>query len=281
MVVDSRLIEHIYEAALVPEAWIGALDALGEFSGSAGGSLFVAAEGRPRSWVASDGVAARLAAFTETGAWRSNRRRALWAAAGGGFRRDVDIFTSDELARPEFQTHGLGFQVGSVIPMPTGEQVIITMERHRADGPHGPKVAAALDRLRPHLARAGLLAARLGLERARTAVATLEAVGLPAAVLTSFGRVLAVNARLEACSPSLLLATAHGGLAIADAAAHELLRRTMADAEASRGPVIRSIPVAAKGDRAAAVVHLIPVRGAAHDIFSGAATLLVITGIGV
>src|SRR5262245_42285273 len=45
-------------------------------------------------------------------------------------------------------------------------------------GPVPPEVAAKLDPLRPHLARAALLAAHFGLERARATVEALNLIGL-------------------------------------------------------------------------------------------------------
>ena len=211
----ETVVDRIYEAALTPEGWPGVLDALGTMSGSAGGAMFVVSGRHPPKWVASEPVAAALNAFTESGAWRRNRRRERWAESSGGFLRDVDIFTPDELSRPDFQTHGLGFQLGTVIPMPTGEQIIVSFERCGSDGPHPFDANVAVDRVRPHLARAGLLTARLGLERARTAVATLAAIGLPATVLAASGRALVVNDLMERSSPDLLKPTAHGSMAVA------------------------------------------------------------------
>ncbi len=44
---------------------------------------------------------------------------------------------------------------------------------------------------------------------------------------------------------------------------------------------MRSIPVPVGAHRATpAVLHLVPVRGVAHDVFSGAALLLIATGFG-
>lgn len=48
--------------------------------------------------------------------------------------------------------------------------------------------ADELDQLRPHLARAALLSARLGLDRAKTNLATLEMIGLSAGTSTNTGR---------------------------------------------------------------------------------------------
>jgi hypothetical protein len=59
--------------------------------------------------------------------------------------------------------------------------------KHIKRDPVPRAVAEGLDDLRPHLARAALLSGRLGLDRAKTAVATLEMIGLPAAAVTGLG----------------------------------------------------------------------------------------------
>jgi DNA-binding CsgD family transcriptional regulator len=134
------------------------------------------------------------------------------------------------------------------------------------------------DSLRPHLARAGLLAARLGLERARTMVATLAGIGLPAAVLSGTGRVVAANDLLQDMT-SVFRMAARNGLAVTDPAAHALLRQAIVEYD-RRDAFVRSIPIPASGDRGPVLVHLLPVRGAAHDVFSGAEILIVATSVG-
>lgn len=158
--------------------------------------------------------------------------------------------------------------------MPSGEVFCITVERWLGDGRDEPAAVAALDGLRPHLARAGLLSARLGLERARTMVATLEAIGLPAAVLTASGRALAVNGLVDALS-NFLLPAAHGRLSLAHPSANLLLQEALAASQAASAVSVRSIPVPSAEGRDPLIVHLLPLRGAAHDIFSGGAVLLV------
>ena len=131
--------------------------------------------------------------------------------------------------------------------MSSGDTVIFTFDRRFDDGPHDVAMRDAANSMRPHLARAGLLAARLGLERAQTMVATLAAIGLPAAVLTASGRVLAANQLMQDLT-SVFLMAAHDGLGITDAAAHALLQQSL-EGHDRRNPVVRSIPVMANDDR--------------------------------
>jgi DNA-binding CsgD family transcriptional regulator len=132
--------------------------------------------------------------------------------------------------------------------------------------------------MRPHLARAGLIAARLGLERAQSTVSALHQIGLPAAVMTISGRVLSTNALFEAM-PATFLPSSHGGLAINDAEANRLFQNTVNSVKGASEPLVRSIPIAAREHRSAVVVHVLPLRRSAHDIFSGGDLLIVATTV--
>jgi DNA-binding CsgD family transcriptional regulator len=162
--------------------------------------------------------------------------------------------------------------------MPSGEFVGFTFERWIEDGRHDQDSVTVLDGLRPHLARAGLLAARLGLERAQTAVRTLEAVGLPAAVLSGAGRIQAANGLLEKAT-GFFLPAARDQLYLADAVADKIFRER--SAIGSSLGTVQSIPIAATDARPPAVLHVLPLRGDANDIFSGAETIAILTLIGM
>ena len=98
---------------------------------------------------------------------------------------------------------------------------IFSFEKPHADGPVAAEAVGFLDSLRPHLARAALLASRLGLERARAMTEALQKVGLPAAVLKSRGKVHATNALFEALMPDLI-DDQPSRLVFSDAAVHRL-----------------------------------------------------------
>jgi len=280
VIMSDDLVEKIYESAFIPELWPDVLDTLSEMSASSGGALLASGERHPPRWAASQTVAPALRAFASSDAWKYNKRPQRWLAANhAGFIRDVDLFTADELRgdrmRAELQTHGLGWQLGTVIPMPSGEVVVFSLERRFDDGPHDQSLKEIIDPFRPHLARAGLLAARLGLERARTAVTTLEAIGLPAAVLSASGRVIASNGLLDGVQ--ILLPASHGELAVAEPAVNELLKEAIS--AAAGFAVSRSIPIGMDETRSASVIHILPISGAVHDIFSGAAVIVVVTAV--
>jgi DNA-binding CsgD family transcriptional regulator len=279
---SADVVDRIYEAAFVPEKWTAVLDEISEMTGSVGGALLATGDRYPPRWAASETIAPALRAYAAGDAWKDNKRpQQALSSAGSGFSRDIDLWTAEELERyrisDERSPHGLGWQLGSIIPMSSGETVIFTFDRRFDDGPHDVAMRDATDLLRPHLARAGLLAARLGLERAQTMVATLAGIGLPAAVLSGTGHIVTANDLLQNMT-SVFQATDHNGLAVADPAAHALLNQAIVEYD-RRDAFVRSIPVPATTERGPVVIHLLPVRGAAHDVFSGADILIVATTV--
>jgi DNA-binding CsgD family transcriptional regulator len=280
--VSEDIVDRIYEAAFVPDNWPEVLGDIGALSGSASAAVLVFDGPQPPRFRATELTRPLLHEFCSTDAWKKNVRapdQYLWPQSG--FHRDTDLMTADQITNDSvhqiLKRQGLGFQVATVIPMPRGEMVAFTFERRLKEGGHDPSAVSGLNGLRPHLARAGLLAARLGLEQARTTVATLAAIGLPAAVLSGSGRVMATNALLEAMT-SIFVPTARGGMAIADIAANGLLQQAIASYD-RRDPSVRSLPVPATEDRGPVVIHLLPVRGAAQDVFFGAEILVVAAAV--
>lgn len=284
--MHEDLIDRIYEAAFLPELWPDVLTRIGAVSQSLGGILFTTGPRYPARWTASSELRELFDAFATDAAAPSNDRPSHFLARRhGGFLRDVDFLSPHHLEREPLQRwlaiNGLGREVGTVFSMPNGETVVIGLERRFSDGPYPASVLDPLDHLRPHLARSAFVAARLGLERAQTTVATLDAIGVPAAVLDATGRVLAVNTLLEKL-PAMFLPAVSGRLALADRAADALFRAAAAAPSPGRGAgAVRSIRVRGREEQGATVIHVLPLVGRAHEVFSGATTLVVATAIGM
>jgi DNA-binding CsgD family transcriptional regulator len=284
MAVDSNhLVDRIYEAALLPSLWTTVLGELGDAIGGNGGILFAVREGYV-SGVASVGHIETIELFMQ-GEW-SQRDQALkraYALNHPGFINDADMFTEHEIEhdyvyRNFFRKHGLGYRAGTIIPMPIGDSVAIVMPRRHEDGPVPREVVTFLDGMRPHLARATLTANRIGFEKARAQAEALQALGIPGAVLRGGGRLFAANALFEALVPSLFQDRTHR-LVVADEWADALLADALAALPIGNRHAVRSIAVAATPERVPMVLHLLPVRGAAHDIFVQSTALLVVTPV--
>ena len=283
---DETLIDRIYEAAFVPEEWRDTLAALAARFGSRDGALGIMSETDLR-WAATERCAAAMSTIVDDVSLREIlqgdlRMQRLVEMDHPGFVQANDILTSEELTADTFQgflrNNGIEWQATTLVPLPSGATGWFSFERTAEAGRYEDTQLAQLDELRPHLARAALMAARLGMERAQTTVSALAALGLPAAVLTDTGRVLIGNALFEALS-QLFLPVAFGGLAVADPSANTLFQETITASRFSREPLVRSIPVKPASGREAAVVHVLPLRRSAHDIFSGADILVVTTEV--
>jgi DNA-binding CsgD family transcriptional regulator len=167
---------------------------------------------------------------------------------------------------------GLDSEASSGTVMPTGELVVFSFDRWMRAGPHRQQHLAALNALYPHLAQTALVAARPRLDRASTAATTLQMIGLPAAVLTNSGRLLSSNISVDRL-PRLVLPSAFGRIVIADPRAHRLLQEALDPTSGT----IRSIPIAEAEGRRPCVLHVLPLRRNAHDIFSGGDMLIAVT----
>lgn len=285
------LIDKIYEAAFVPDLWADALEAASGLSGSASGAIFLFSDGSPvrgrlsddppRDGNSLEAVRSLFDEFVASDTWKfSDAIQRMCSVQPASFVQVDDFLTAEELehdpVRIQLRAAGIGAHLCSAVAMPSGELVTFVFQRWTRDGTYDRSSIDRLDQLRPHFARAGLVSARLGMEQARATVSALEAIGLPAAVMTAAGRVLTANVLLENM-PSAFIAAAHGGMALADASADVLFQQAIAQNQHDR--VVRSIPVPAREGQPALVIHLLPLRRAAHEIFSGADVLVAATAM--
>ncbi|PDQ22479.1 LuxR family transcriptional regulator [Mesorhizobium sanjuanii] len=285
------LTDKIYEAAFVPDLWADTLEVAGNLSGSANGAIFLFSDDSPVRGRLSDvspvdgnsveDLRSLFDEFVAGDAWKfSDVVQRMCSLQPASFVQVEDFLTAEEIERDQVRIHlraaGIGAHLCSAVAMPSGELVTFVFQRWTKDGRYDRSSVDRLDQLRPHFARAGMVSARLGMEQARATVSALEAIGLPAAVMTASGRVLTANSLLEDM-PEIFLPTAHGGMAIASASANALFQQAIV--ENRHNSAVRSIPVAANESRPALVIHLLPLRRAAHDIFSGADILVAATAV--
>ncbi|WP_018259701.1 helix-turn-helix transcriptional regulator [Methylobacterium sp. WSM2598] len=290
---DETQVERIYEAAIVPDLWPAILESIAEALGMVGGALVTLPSSIPPlvpridpriRWTTSAAVAPMFHAFFTEG-WAT---RCTWVQRGRAlghpfFISDDDIMTRDELMQmpsyPFYRGYGVGWAAGLFMRIPSGDVFTFTFDRRYEDGPVPAETVAALNTLRPHLARAAMIAARLGLERARATTETLAILGLPAAVLSESGALIDANPHMRARMPSCALEGARGAFHLRDAGADALLQTALAAIRnhAPAGSAVMSIPVPPAEGQPPAVAHVVPIRGAARDLYTPAASLVVLT----
>lgn len=276
------LIELIYEAAFLPEHWNLVLRQASELSQSASAQLFFFSENAPPRGTTLENLRTLFDTFINGDMWKCSDSVQKMCALQPASFVCVDDFTSsreiqNDPARIMLREFGIGAHLCSAIAMPTGELATFVFQKWTRDGGFTREAIDRLDGLRPHLARASLVSGRLRVERAQATACALEIMGLPAAVLSATGRVMAANAHLERMDAALL-PVAHGGLAIADRDADRLFQEMMLRMQ-QRDATGGSIPLPSIAGTPAFVVHLLPLRRAAHDIFANADTLVLATPI--
>lgn len=277
----ESLVDLIYEASLVPEQWPDVLEQLSHLADGEGGMIFAAAPG-PSQWNASPGIYERIERWTKSPYAQNNpRSERLIPNIESRFLTDLDRFTLEELENEPFYTQilrpsGMGWCVGTSIRAPSGDTVVISIEKAWNKGPVPRGVAEQLDEFRPHLARAGVLSGRIGLDRVRTAVATLEMIGLPAVAVTQTGRAVAVNAGFMASGSSVVIG-ARDQVQFHALTAQAMFLEAVRVAPLASALNGRSIAVAGTAAAPPLIAHVIPLRRAGLDIFTGAMSILFLT----
>lgn len=278
----NDLTDLIYEAAFVPERWNAVLQKASDLSASASAQVFFFSEASSPRGATLENLRPLFDRFIEGDMWKfCDSVQKMCAVRPASFVRVDDFMSAEEIqrdpARIMLREFGIGEHLCSAIPMPTGELAAFVFQKWMKDGSYARNQIDGLDALRPHLARAGLVTGRLRMERAEATASTLDLMGLPAAVFASSGKVMATNKRLERMD-MVFLPVAHGGLAIADRDANRLFQDAVAGMNGA-GATASSILVPAIAGGTAFVIHLVPLRRAAHDIFAGADILLLATPI--
>src|SRR6201995_1778419 len=109
---------------------------------------------------------------------RSERFNRLLRAKQTGFIPDSILYPPEEMDndpayRDMLRPRGMGWASATAISLPTGDDMVIALERAYDQGSASSAVLGALNALHSHLARASFVAARMQLERARAASQTL------------------------------------------------------------------------------------------------------------
>jgi DNA-binding CsgD family transcriptional regulator len=279
----AGLIDRLYEAAVVPELWPDVIDALSRRTDAALGSLMLWKDGVSR-WVGTPAADKLISDYVALGRPDFNSRVPRATESALGFITEHEMFKPEEIGRDPFYREflyprGYGWVAVTSYTSPSGECLYFSLERHLSRGPFEKQFVHDLNRLRPHLGRAALMAARLDLQRAQASAWALQAIGLPAAVLRRGGCLYAANPLFEALMPDVLR-EGSDRLAFIHAAADRLLARALGCIDcADSQPAVQSIPLPATEQRVAMIAHVLPVRGAAHDIFAQSHSIMVITPV--
>lgn len=273
------VVNAMLEAAVLPGLWPGALDRLAAHAACESGVL-VATDGSPEPVLAAnDAALPALHKYNAEGwAMRNTQGPRTLAYDEPSFISDYDIFTPEEVEQDAFyrdflRPTGLAWGCGTAVLGPTENRIIISLHRRLEHGPLARTDTDRMTAIRPALARGAFLASRLRLQEARNTVNALDMVGLPAAALTLSGRLSAANASFQRFIPTVAL-DQRDRIHLRPAAADRLLAAALARRRVRIADGGTTIPIAAGDERPPLVLHLIPVAGQAHDVFSALDWLL-------
>ena len=197
----ADLIDRIYECSVAPELWPSVLDDLASVAEARGGLVF--ASRKAVCWTASDSVTELFDEYFRDGWFGRCSRRVCSAAAGkASFFVEEDFWTPEQLNddpmyRDLFRAHGVGWSAWTGMRLPTGDEIVVSLERPFDRGPIERELVDRLNVIRPHLVRAALVSARLGLQRVKGATEALAALGLPALLIDETGRVMEASPMAE------------------------------------------------------------------------------------
>ena len=285
--MDEQLIDRIYECSFATEFWPGVLDELAQIADARGGVLLAANLGQKGvlNWTVSANLRDLMERFVDSGLFARQQRIAHFLSLRhGAFLTEAQVYASkdemgaDPLYRDLLWPAGLGWCAGTAIPLPTGDTLILTVERDYLRGPPDAASVHGLNELRPHLARSALISARLQFERARVASETLALIGLPALVFDNQGKVLAANHLIEAQTDHIRW-HAQDRVSLRDISTDTLFRQAIDTLTVTDASPTRSFAVRGADTNAAMVAHVIPIRRSARDIFVRCAGVLVLTPV--
>lgn len=274
----ESLEDRIYEASVLPEFWRPVLRDFARFAESSE-AIVVATDGAGSRFVTSSDHFAEMAQKHYAYPTARERTRRLLARRHAGFLGDVDVFDTVELeSDPLFNEflipNGYGRGIATAIEITGGDTIIFHAEGPFSTAPFASKLVRRLDALRPHLARSALVSSRLAFEGVRTAVETLAALGFAACAVSGKGKVIVANGDFDR-ETQYWMTRGSSRVALADRRADLLLQEAIG--AVAGGRTVSSIPLAASERHPAAVLHVVPVRRAAHDLFVNAAAILILT----
>lgn len=285
MTAELSIVDRIYEASLFPERWAEVCELLSAEANGYAASVITVGANQTFNWITSPHMREQMERFSQSPLRFQNIRPQRHAQlAPFSFMRDVDLMSAEEVRDDPIYNEflrplGLGWTMGDAIQEPSGHVIIFDIIRQADRGPFQQEHVARLNALRPDLARAALMSSRLAFRQAQTMAQTLSALGLPSAVIGDGGDVIAMNSEMEAMAPTIRTG-AKNRLSLMPAAANALLQTSLQQLLQEQVVSLQSIPVAASPDRPALILHLLPVKRHARDIFSRSAAILIATAVG-
>lgn len=268
--ITTDIIGYIYEAGAFPERWPEALHKLGRSLGAMGGNLIRSTSSR-LEMQSSPGVAQVTKDFASEGWNEHNSRvsRLLGRSGYAGFLTDSDLHSDEELAtlpmyRDFLNPRGVAAGAGTIVQGVHDDALIVAVEGFASHAASQDAVPA-LDRIRPHIARAAVLSSEIQAARVGSLVRAFETVGSAIGLLDASGKLLAASDHFSH-HLGKYLGDGPGRLRAIDEETDRRLSTGIA--EVSKQMLGVSVAIRSKEKVGVAVLHLIPAMHHARELFS-------------
>jgi DNA-binding CsgD family transcriptional regulator len=282
-IVAESLPERIYESAFHPEFWGEILEDIAKLTGARFASLVMYAPrlqvlshyNKPRQSLKNnkenqlfiDSVISdlRSSSLLNSGFFESDLSR-------GGLQQ---VHQRTRLAQ-EFAKQGIGPQVGAITDTESGSVMSLKFGRWIGEEAFCPRSTHLVRAIYPAYVQALRFSSLLQFNRAKGAVDTLSALKLPAAVVCPDGHILHQN-EIFGLADEYFCKSFTGKLGIRGS---DLQKRGFSDVLNAAKCKSITFSVPADTQRGAALVHFIPVRRSATDIFVFPCSIMILDRIG-
>lgn len=276
MAVDSTWLDWIYEAAVVTDRWPALLGELARHHGGLGAIVFTRTPAA-FDWIADLDHQGMAQDYIDGQWYLDPYPQPLVREMHPGFRCGTDYYSVAEIEafpvnRDFLRPRGINADVSTIIQGPANDVLqisIIGFPTHEASG----QAVAALDSVRPHLARALSLTSQILAARAQATVSSLALGGIAAAIVASDGRLKAMNTPFELRMGDRCHTVRHR-LRFADPFLDRQFTEELRAGFANRQ--VRSTAARIAFDEPPLVVHLVPLRGGARDVADSDGVLVMI-----
>lgn len=278
---DPELTDQIYETALTGQGWPELLGRLARFAGARSAALFSSAY-EPDLWAVAPGNEQAYLDFIAAGHHlRDHRIPRLISLDHPGFLTDSVLFGGGQPEHAAVYQEYLipqGFAARAATALPRvqdGAPMVLSLAGFGSQAASDAAIPV-LDGLRPHVARAAMLAAQMRLREARAAVDVLELSGVAAAVVSPQRRMLAANPGFER-ELAWFGSDGPSGLRLREPGVDARLGLALTRTGQVQGGMGASLPLQQAAPFYRGALHVLPLRGAARDMFAGAGALLMLS----
>lgn len=275
----NEAVDEFLSASLAGEEWTEALEGIAKATGVTGAVLMSYRGHRLTASLPSSGLSLLYERFNSGDAPFCSRLKKVVLDMSEGFRFDHDNYTDAELASDLYYQdflRPLGSFWNAVVklaPGPINSGLELGLKRELSAGPFTEEERATLDALLPRLRSAARITLRMQESRAEGFVQALTNQGDLIFELNASGQVREAYGHGVGQTEWPLAVIGHRLVATDHLSQRGLDRAVQAAIASPSRPAIASL-MAPDGSRR--FVHVVPIKGRAHDVFLGTAAIAIL-----